>query len=176
MVSSLDGYIAKKDNSISWFETSCNYDKGITVNRQEAAEFLKTIDCYLMGSRTYELAVELSKQYGWPYGNTPTIVLTHRNLPVERSNIEIYSGNLNQLVTQRLTPHYQNIWLVGGAALVKDFIRLKLAHEIRLSVLPVILGDGLPFLNETGLEQALNLKNVIAYKSGMVQLHYEIMK
>lgn len=176
MVSSLDGYIAKKDNSISWFETSCNYDKGITVNPHEAADFLKAINCYVMGSRTYELAVGLSKQYGWPYGDTPTIVLTHRNPPVERPNIEIYSGDLNQLVTQRLAPNYQNIWLVGGAALAKDFIRLKLAHEIRLSVLPVILGGGVPFLNETGLEQALNLKNVIAYKSGMVELHYEIKK
>ena len=176
MVSSLDGYIAKKDNSISWFETSCNYDKGITVNPQEAANFLKAIDCYIMGSHTYELAVHLSKQYGWPYGDKPVIVLTHRSLPVERPNIEIYSGDLHQLLDRHITPKYKNVWLVGGAVLAKDFIRLKLADEIRLSVLPIILGDGVPFLNETGQEQSLTLKNVTAYKSGMVELHYEIIK
>ncbi len=47
MVSSLDGIIAKKDNSVSWFETSSNYEKG--VSGQNPEEFLKTIDCYAMG-------------------------------------------------------------------------------------------------------------------------------
>src|ERR1700709_2089275 len=88
MVSSLDGYIAKKDNSVSWFETADKYEKGVDVTKQDVEEFLKTIDCYEMGSRTYELALELSKSYGWPYGDVPTIVLTHRNLPVDRQNIE----------------------------------------------------------------------------------------
>src|SRR5688500_2265339 len=122
MVSSLDGYIAKKDNSVSWFETSDNYEKGVTEENTE--EFLKTIDCYVMGSHTYEHALALSKSYGWAYGDVPTIVLTHRNLPVERKNIETYSGDLNKLVTERLIPNYKNVWLVGGAKLAKDFIRL----------------------------------------------------
>lgn len=60
--------------------------------------------------------------------------------------------------------------------LIKDFIRLKLADEIRLSVLPVILGEGTLFFDQVGLEQALHLKDVTAYKSGMVELWYEIRK
>ncbi|HWZ04187.1 MAG TPA: dihydrofolate reductase family protein [Mucilaginibacter sp.] len=176
MVSSLDGYIAKKDNSISWFETSDSYEKGVTVADQDVATFLKTIDCYVMGSRTYEHAMELSKSYGWAYGDTPTIVLTHRNLPVDRPNIEIYSGDLNKLVNERLKPNYKNVWLVGGAKLAKDFLRLKLADEIRQSILPVILGDGLLFFDQIGKEQSLHLKDVTAYKNGMVELLYEIRK
>ncbi len=50
MVSSLDGIIAKKDNSVSWFETSDNYEKGIGISEQDSAKFLKTIDCYVMGA------------------------------------------------------------------------------------------------------------------------------
>jgi len=176
MVSSLDGIIAKKDNSVSWFETSDYYEKGVEVTKQDVEEFLKTIDCYVMGSRTYEHALELSKSYGWAYGDVPTIVVTHRNLPIERQNIEIYSGNLNQLVNERLKPNYRNVWVVGGAALAKDFIRLKLADEIRLSTIPVILGDGTLFFNQIGQEQALHLKDVTAYKNGMVELCYEIRK
>jgi dihydrofolate reductase len=172
MVSSLDGIIAKKDNSVSWFETSDYYEKGVT--EQNTEEFLKTIDCYVMGSRTYEHALELSKSYGWSYGDVPTIVVTHRNLPVDRTNIEIYSGDLNKLVNERLKPNYKNVWLVGGAMLAKDFIRLKLADEIRLSILPIILGDGTLFFNHIGQEQALHLKDVTTYKSGMVELCYEI--
>jgi len=176
MVSSLDGYIAKKDNSVSWFETSDSYEKGVTVTEQDAKEFLKTIDCYIMGSRTYELALELSKSYGWVYGDVPTIVLTHRKLPVDRPNIETYSGDLDKLVNERLKPNYKNVWLVGGAELTKDFIRLNLADEIRQSILPVILGDGTPFFDQIGYEQALHLKDVRAYKNGMVELCYEIRK
>jgi dihydrofolate reductase len=174
MVSSLDGYIAKKDNSVSWFETSDHYENGVA--EPDAVEFLKTIDCYIMGSRTYELALELSKTYGWVYGDIPTIVLTHRKLPIERQNIETYSGDLNKLVIERLKPNYKNVWVVGGAELAKDFIRLNLADEIRQSILPIMLGDGVPFFFPTGEEQPLHLKNVTAYKSGLVELCYEIKK
>jgi dihydrofolate reductase len=174
MVSSLDGYIAKKDNSISWFETSDHYENGAVA--PDAAEFLRTIDCYIMGSRTYEHALELSKNYGWAYGDTPTIVLTHRKLPIDRQNIEIYSGDLNKLVNERLKPNYRNVWLVGGADLTKDFIRLNLADEIRQNILPIMLGEGTPFYVQIGIERALHLKNVVAYKNGMVELHYQIRK
>ena len=174
MVSSLDGIIAKKDNDVSWFETSENYEKGVAG--QSVEEFLKTIDCYVMGARTYEHALELSKSYGWAYGNTPTIVVSHRNLPVDRPNIEIFSGDLNTLVNERLKPNYKNVWVVGGALLVKDFIRLKWADEIRLSVLPIILGEGKLFFDSIGQEQVLHLKDVTAYKTGMVELWYAIKK
>jgi dihydrofolate reductase len=174
MVSSLDGIIAKKDNSVSWFETSDHYEKGVTG--QDPEEFLKTIDCYVMGARTYEHALALSKSYGWAYGDTPTIVMSHRSLPIERQNIEIYSGDLDKLMTERLNPNYKNVWVVGGAMLVKDFIRLKLADEIRLSVIPIILGDGIPFFDHIGQEQALHLDDVTAYKNGIVELCYAIRK
>jgi dihydrofolate reductase len=174
MVSSLDGIIAKEDNSVSWFETSDYYEKGVTPHNTE--EFLKTIDCYVMGSRTYEHALELSKSYGWAYGDKPTIVVSSRKLPVDKPNIELYSGDLNKLVNERLKPNYENVWLVGGAMLAKNFIRLKLADEIRLSILPIMLGGGTLFFDHLGKEQVLHLKDVTAYKSGMVELWYEIRK
>ena len=174
MVSSLDGFIAKKDNSVSWFETIDNYEKGVAG--QDAEEFLKTIDCYVMGARTYEHALELSKSYGWAYGDTPTIVLTHRNLPIDRPNIETYSGDLNKLVNERLKPNYKNVWVAGGATLARDFICLNLADEIRQSIIPIILGEGKLFFDQIGKEQALHLKDVTAYKNGIVELCYEIKK
>src|SRR5687768_12332783 len=174
MVSSLDGIIAKKDNSVSWFESSDNYEKG--VSGENAEEFMKTIGCFVMGSRTYEHALELSKTFGWAYGDVPTMVLTHRNLPVEKKHIEFYAGDLNELVNERLKPKYRNVWLVGGAMLTKEFIRLKLADEMQLSVMPVILGEGTLLFDHIGHEQKLHLKDVTAYKNGMVELWYEIQK
>jgi dihydrofolate reductase len=174
MVSSLDGIIARKDNSVSWFETSSTYEKGVVG--EDPVEFLKTIDSYVMGSKTYELALKLSKDYGWAYGDKPTIVLTNRNLQTDRPNIEFYSGDLSKFVNERLKPKYENVWVVGGSTLTRDFIRLKLADEIRVSILPIILGDGLPFFNQIGQEQTLNLKDTKAYKNGMVELCYELKK
>lgn len=175
MVSSLDGFIAKKDNSVSWFETDDHYEKGVEITKQETEQFIRSIDCYVMGTHTYEHALALSKTYGWPYGDVPTIVVTHRDLPVERRNIELYSGNLEELVN-KLKANYKNVWLVGGAMLAENFIRLRLADEISVSVLPIILGEGLTFLDHVGQEQALHLKDATAYKNGMVQLWYEIRK
>ena len=176
MVSSLDGIIAKRDNSVSWFETKDHYEQGNELSEQDTREFLKTIDCYVMGARTYEHALELSKSYGWAYGDVPVIVVTHRELPIERPDIELYSGDLNALVNERLKPNYNNVWLVGGAVLAKRFIRLGLADELRLSIMPIVLGAGTPFFDHSGHEQALHLKAVTAYKSGMVELWYEIKK
>lgn len=176
MVQSLDGMIAKKDNSVSWFDTKDYYEKGIELTNEEMAAFVKNIDCYVMGARTYEHALELSKNYGWVYGDVPTIVLSKRDLPVERKNVEIYNGSIEALVNGRLKPNYNNVWMAGGAALAKVFIQAKLADEIRLTVLPIILGDGLPFFEALGIEQPLHLKDVRPYKSGMVELHYEIKK
>lgn len=65
MVSSLDGFIARKDNSISWLDSTGVYEAGVSISEEEAAIFVKGIDCYVLGSRTYEHALEL----GWPYGD-----------------------------------------------------------------------------------------------------------
>lgn len=172
MVCSTDGFIAKADNSIGWFETTSYYEKG--ADEPDVAAFLKTIDCYVMGARTYELALELSKQYGWPYGDTPTIVLSHRNLPVNRTNVRIFSGSLQELAAELLQCNYASVWVAGGAELAKDFINAQLASEIRIGILPILLGDGKRFFNDIAREQALQLKDVTAYKNGMVELWYAI--
>lgn len=174
MVSSVDGFIAKRDNSISWFDATSNYEKGISLGDPE--QLLKTIDCYVMGSHTYEHALALSASYGWAYGDIPTIVTTRRALRSERKNIEFYGGDLMALVNDRLKPNFKNVWLVGGASLVKDFLRLQLANEIVVTMLPTLLGDGLLFFDHVQREQALDLKDVIAYKNGMVELWYRIKK
>jgi len=174
MVSSLDGMIAKMDNSVSWFETPDTYDKGVDAETPE--EFSSKVDCYVMGSHTYEHALALSKEYGWPYGDKPTIVLSSRPLQSDRPNIEFSSGDLNRLVNERLKPVYKRVWVVGGATVTNDFLRLNLADEIRISMLPIILGEGLPFFDRSGQEKPLHLADVKAFKNGMVELNYEIAK
>src|SRR5499433_224644 len=82
MAASLDGFIARKDGSVDWLETSDNFEGGATMAQEFVNEFLRTIDCYVMGSRTYETALAFdAKGLGWSYGDKPTFVLTRRELP-----------------------------------------------------------------------------------------------
>jgi dihydrofolate reductase len=169
MVSSLDGFIAKKDNSVSWLDgTGSVYEAGVSISEEETATFLKTIDCYVLGSRTYEHALEL----GWPYGVTPTVVVSGRKWPTARTSVEFYSGDLKTLVDVKLAPRYRNIWLVGGAMLCQRFLELGLVDEIRLTIAPVLLGEGLRLFGGSLMEERWNLKDVVAYKNGFVELLY----
>jgi dihydrofolate reductase len=138
-----------------------------TLSPGWTAAFVKAIDCYVLGSRTYEHALEL----GWVYGDTPTVVVTGRKLPSTRNSVEFYSGDLKALVAEKLTPRYRNIWLVGGAMLSQRFLDLGLVDEIRLTIAPVLLGDGLRLFGSL-TEKRWNLKNVVAYKNGFVELSY----
>jgi dihydrofolate reductase len=169
VVSSLDGFIARRDNSVSWLEAPGSvYEKGVSISQEEAAAFVKAIDCYVLGSRTYEHALEL----GWPYGDTPTVVTTKRKLPCTRESVEFYSGDLTTLLVEKLAPRYRNIWLVGGAILSQRFLELGLVNEIKLTIAPVLLGDGLRLFGSSLVEQRWNLKNVVAYRNGFVESSY----
>lgn len=169
MVSSLDGFIARRDNTVSWLE-DCEgvYEAGVSISEEDVAAFVKSVDCYLMGSRTYEHALEL----GWPYGNTPSVVLTRRQLHATRDSVEFHSGDLEELLNAKLAPRFRNIWLVGGAILSQQFLDLGLVDEIRLTLTPVLLGDGFRLFGELTAEKHWELKNVTAFKNGFVELHY----
>ena len=128
----------------------------------------RALDCYVLGSRTYEHAIQL----GWPYGDTPTVVTTTRELPSTRKSVEFYSGDLRRLVDEILALGSGNIWLVGGAMLCQSFLRLGLVDEIRLSIMPVLLGDGVRLFGNSSAETRWRLKDVVAYKTGVVELLY----
>jgi dihydrofolate reductase len=175
MAASLDGFIARKDGRVDWLETSDEFAGGDTMDPEFVQEFLKTIDCYVMGSRTYETALDFeAKGFGWSYGDKPTFVLTHRELPRTRDTIQFYSGDLARLVNERLKPAFRSIWFVGGGAVAGECLRLGLADEVRYSMMPVLIGEGVPFFAGLDKDVTLHLMEVKAYKSGMVALRHEV--
>ena len=175
MAASLDGFIARKDGSVDWLETSDDFADGDAMDPGLVEAFLETIDCYVMGSRTYETALRFEAQgFGWSYGDKPTFVLTSRELPRTRDSIEFYSGDLGQLVNGRLRHAFGSIWFVGGGFVSAECLRLGLADEVRYSILPILIGEGIPFFEKLDRDVALHLTEVKAYKSGMVELRYEV--
>jgi dihydrofolate reductase len=177
MVASLDGFIARKDGSVDWMETPDEFVGGDTLEPEFVEAFLKTIDCYVMGSRTYETALNFeAKGFGWSYGDKPTFVLTSRDLPRTRDTVEFYSGDLAQFVNGRLRPTFRSIWFVGGGVVSGECLRLGLADEVRYSILPILIGDGITFFEKLDRDVPLHLAEIKAYKSGMVALRYEVRK
>lgn len=174
MAASLDGFIARKDGRVDWMETADEFAAGETLDPEFIEAFLKTIDCYVMGSKTYELALSFeAKGFGWSYGDKPTFVLTTRNLPRTRDTVEFYAGDLAQLVGD-LRRKFGSIWFVGGGAVSGECLRRGLADEVRYSMLPVLIGEGLPFFDRLDRDVALHLVELKGYKSGMVALRYEV--
>jgi dihydrofolate reductase len=177
MAASLDGFIARRDGSVDWLETSDHFESGASMTPQFVEAFLKTIDCYVMGSRTYETALNFeAKGLGWAYGDKPIFVLTHRTLPKNRSTVEFYAGDIGHLVSERLKPSFHSIWFVGGGAVAAECLRLRLADEVRYSMMPILIGDGISFFEGLAQDVALHLLEATAYKSGMVALRYEVRK
>ncbi len=175
MAASLDGFIARRDGRVDWLETADEFAGGETLEPGFVEAFLETIDCYVMGSRTYETALRFDAQgFGWAYGDKPTFVLTSRELPRTRETVEFYAGDLAQLVNGRLRPRYRAIWFVGGGMVSAECLRLGLADEVRYSILPILIGDGIRFFEQLDRDVALHLAEVKAYKTGIVELRYEV--
>ena len=175
MVASLDGFIARKDGRVDFLETPDEFPGGDTLDPEFIREFLASIDCYVMGSHTYETAMAFANEgFGWAYGDTPTFVLTSRPLPKIRDTVEFYSGDLARLVNERLRPSFASIWIAGGGAVAGESLRLGLVDEVRYSMVPIVIGDGVPFFAGLDRDVALHLVEVKAYKSGMAALRYEV--
>ncbi|MEZ5284336.1 MAG: dihydrofolate reductase family protein [Vicinamibacterales bacterium] len=177
MVASLDGFIARKDGRVDWLETADEFPGGVTLSPETIKGYLDSIDCYVMGSRTYETALDFdARGLGWVYGDKPTFVLTSRQLPKPRASVEFHAGDLTAFFDERLRPTYGSIWVVGGGALAGACLRLALADEVRFSIVPIVIGDGIPFFSGLDRDVPLHLAEVTAYRSGMVALRHEVRK
>ncbi|HET6473169.1 MAG TPA: dihydrofolate reductase family protein [Pseudomonadales bacterium] len=175
MAASLDGFIARNDGRVDWLETSDEFPAGDTMDPEFVEAFLATIDCYVMGSRTYETALGFETQgLGWAYGDKPTFVLTHRDLPRTRATVQFHAGDLAQLVNDVLQPRFRSIWFVGGGDVATQCLRRGLADEVRYTIAPVLIGTGIPFFGGLSNDAPLHLTEVKAYRNGMVTLRYEV--
>ena len=95
-------------------------------------------------------------------------------LPRTRDTVEFHAGDIASFVNERLRLAFRTIWFVGGGTVSAECLRLGLADEVRYSILPILIGDGIPFFQKLERDIALYLAEVKAYQSGMVELRYEV--
>lgn len=167
IASSLDGFIAGRNGDISWLDA---YQ--VEGEDYGYSEFLKIIDTIVMGSRTYEQVLSFGS---WPYEGFKTYVMTKRqHEPAERAKVEFCSGDLDSFVPRIRRESHKDIWLVGGASLAQSFLKHRFIDEMILSIIPVILGDGISLFGRSQEEYRLELLRSESYDNGIVQLHYKL--
>jgi dihydrofolate reductase len=166
IATSLDGFIARKDGAIDWltaFDTP-QTDYGY-------AEFCRTVDAQLMGRKTYEQALGFGE---WPHPGKPTWVFTRQRLATQRDDVFFTSADPKQALGEIEARGARRVWLVGGAQLAAAFLRERRVDEFVISVVPVLLGDGIPLFSPGLPEQPLKIVELNQYPTGIVQTRYRI--
>ena len=156
----LDGFIADSDNSLTWLFTRKSDDDGLL----NYAGFIAGVGAIAMGSTTYEwilehvLATKPPAERGWIY-DVPCWIFTHRQLPVvSDAAIQFTSAPVETVYAEMAAvAGDRNIWIVGGGDLAGQFADVGLLDEVLVSIAPVTIGAGAPLLPrrlELRLEEA----------------------
>lgn len=171
IAASLDSFIARADeNDLSWL-----HDAMAPKEDYGMGEFFKSLGAVIVGGRTYEMA--LQRDGRWPGSKkTPSYIITRKPAPAaaKKSGVEFYSGDLGALVRRLKQNTGKNIWLMGGGLLTQSFLREGLLDEMAISVIPILLGGGVPLFDRIGREIKLQLVHSQAHVSGIVQLRYTV--
>ena len=165
VASSVDGYIATEDGGVSWLDPfqAGGEDYGFS-------EFHQSVDALVMGSGTYEVSVQLGP---WPAPDKPSWVFTTRELSIAHPSVTLTSKPPRALMEELAGRGIQRVWLMGGGKLATAFRLEGLLTQYVISVIPVVLGCGIPLLADGAQLDTLKLSGVESYQNGIVQLTYE---
>jgi dihydrofolate reductase len=165
IATSLDGYIAGKNDDLSWLEAFNNQNEDHGYGK-----FIKNVGAVVLGARTY--AESLKHPERILYG-LPNWVLSAQAMQVPHgADVTFYSGSLADLVSGIRVRTDKDIFVVGGGQVVSSFLKSGLVDELRHFFAPVLLGEGVPLY--CGLNQAipLRLEMSVPYTTGIVELRY----
>lgn len=171
IATSVDGYIADVEGSVDWLE-EFHSESATDEDVEGFSDFFETVDCLVMGATTYEQVLGFGE---WPYGDTPTYVVTHRNLSPATEAVQFVDGGIAELVPE-LRGQYEHVWVVGGAQLAQAFLQHQELDTLRLSFIPVLLGDGIPLFGGDYEKQRLRLVETSTHDSGIAEHHYEVLE
>jgi dihydrofolate reductase len=161
---SLDGFIAGPDDDISWLYRYNDVDYGYD-------EFYSRVGAIIQGRRAYDIEM----RNGWENAHpVPTFVLSRE--PTQRkplrSDVVFTSADIAQVLDDARRMTTKDVWIEGGANVAQQFLDRGLIDQIILSVVPVVLGDGIRLFGEAHERIELDLRAVRQFDKGLVQLEY----
>ncbi len=178
IATSVDGYIAKPDDSVDWLHSAGDPKADMSAFGDAGfSDYLSTVDCMIMGRKCMEVisGFDLTPDQ-WPYGDLKIYALSNtlREAPPNLSDkVEMYAGDLNQLIAKLEKQGYKHAYIDGGRT-IQAFLNLKLMNEMTISLAPVLLGGGKPLFGETSEEIKLSHVGTVSYPNGFVQLKYAV--
>lgn len=164
IATSVDGYIARADGGIDWLAL---------VEREGEdygfAEFYASVDTLIMGRTTYETALGFAT---WPYEGKRVVVLTHR--PLEpRAGVTTARGTPAEILATLDDGVTSHVYVDGGKV-VSQFLAARVIERLTLSIIPIILGEGIRLFPGGEGEHGLTFASARAFPSGLVQLRYAL--
>lgn len=165
---SLDGYIAKPDDDLSFLKLVEKEGEDYGY-----ARFTNTIDTLIIGRRTYDYVLKEIGPYHYDNGERDVYVIT-RNPRPDTGRTIFYTGNLSDLVKRLKSENGKNIYCDGGAEVINELLRHSLVDEFVISVIPVLLGGGIRLFQDGIPEQTLEFVTAKTCDTGLMQLHYRI--
>ncbi|MGR6088048.1 MAG: dihydrofolate reductase family protein [Arcticibacter sp.] len=163
---SLDGYIATKENSIDFL--SMVEQQGEDYGY---ADFVKSVDTVIIGRKSYEKVLAMGFEY--PHAEKDVYIMTRAERPAI-GNFKFYNGDLAQLVNDLKSQSGKNIYCDGGAEIANELMKNNLIYELIISIIPILLGDGIKLFNDGRPMKKLSLVSSKQFESGLMQLHYKI--
>ena len=162
---SLDGFIATKDDDLTFLNVveKEGEDYGYTA-------FYETVDTVILGRRTYEKVIAMGFK---PHEDKETWIITQRPEP-DKGRHHFYSGNLKGLVQKLREEEGKHVFVDGGAFVAQAFLNENLLDEIIVSIIPVLLGDGISLFGNENHGLNLQLLETKSFEKGLVQLHYKV--
>ena len=161
---SLDGYIARSNGAIDWLSIVHPVDEAHGYNA-----FMSTVDTIVIGRGTYDTVLAYAE---WPYPGKRMIVVTRRPAPAKHGE-EFFSGSATDLAAKLASA--ARVYVDGGQ-IVSQFLSADLIDDITISVIPIILGEGIRLFSGGEGEHRLKLHASHSWPSGMVQMRYQVQK
>ena len=171
---SLDGFIARKDGSLDWLDkANLLAPKGEDCGYKT---FMESIDALVMGRKTFEKV--LSFGVPWPYAEKQVIVLSSRKLtfPENIQSVVSHSSGTPESIVTNLAARKLNRLYIDGGVTIQRFLASGFIDEITLTVVPVLLGDGIRLFGPLVKDISFKLVNTRAYDFGFVQMTYRVEK
>ena len=170
IASSLDGYIAKPGDDLSFLKLVEKEGEDYGY-----AEFTKNIDTLILGRKTYDYVLKEIGASHYDNGQRDVYVITRNERP-QVGRTTFYTGNLAQLVERLKAEKGKNIYCDGGAEVINELLKHDLVDEFIISIIPVLLGDGIRLFKDGRPEQTLEFIMAKTFETGLTQLHYKRKK
>jgi dihydrofolate reductase len=163
VAASLDGYIAGPRGEMDWIV----HDPAV-----DFAKVYESVDTVLLGRRTYEL----TRQPGappWPR-DWQIYVFSRTLRPEDHPGVTVVRVEAAPRVAALRAAHGRGIWLFGGGSLFRSLLETKQVDVVEVTVIPILLGGGIPLLEVGAPQTRLALEQVERYPSGLLRLRYNV--